>query len=213
MSKVHTVKQGECLSTIAWSHGFSDWRTIYEHPDNEEFRRLRPNPHLLYPGDQIHIPPLKAKTVSAKAGATHVFTLKRSPRRLRVGVRDHDGTVLANTDYVLIVRGREKSGKTNQDGLLDEEIGDATRCKLVIRGRTMELAVGELNPMEHTDDGGISGAQMRLRNLGFNPGPVDGKMGPRTAAALSAFQRVQGLEVTGELDSATRQKLTERFGC
>jgi peptidoglycan hydrolase-like protein with peptidoglycan-binding domain len=37
--------------------------------------------------------------------------------------------------------------------------------------------------------------------------PVDGKMGPKTAAALKRYQHAKGLEPSGELDAATRKAL------
>lgn len=47
MSHVHVVKQGECLIRIAASYGFGDYRIIYDHPENAEFKRKRPNPNPL----------------------------------------------------------------------------------------------------------------------------------------------------------------------
>lgn len=44
MSHVHVVKQGECLTRIAARYGFGDYRVIYDHPANTEFKRKRPNP-------------------------------------------------------------------------------------------------------------------------------------------------------------------------
>jgi peptidoglycan hydrolase-like protein with peptidoglycan-binding domain len=43
-------------------------------------------------------------------------------------------------------------------------------------------------------------AQQMLTQLGYAPGPVDGLGGKRTTAAVNAFQRAQGLEVTGIID-------------
>jgi peptidoglycan hydrolase-like protein with peptidoglycan-binding domain len=40
--------------------------------------------------------------------------------------------------------------------------------------------------------------QQRLRELGFEPGPVDGIWGEQTRAALRAFQEARGLEPTGD---------------
>jgi len=53
-------------------------------------------------------------------------------------------------------------------------------------------------------------AQRRLARLGFDPGPADGIAGSRTAAALRAFQRSIGLEVTGQLNESTRAELAKR---
>lgn len=53
----------------------------------------------------------------------------------------------------------------------------------------------------------VRNAQTRLDQLGFDPGPIDGIMGPQTRAAIRDFQRDQGLAVTGRLDSRTRAAL------
>jgi hypothetical protein len=50
-------------------------------------------------------------------------------------------------------------------------------------------------------------AQELLKAAGFDPGPIDGVLGPQTRAALSRYQASQGLPVTGALDEATRQAL------
>ncbi|BDG62293.1 L,D-transpeptidase family protein [Caldinitratiruptor microaerophilus] len=39
--------------------------------------------------------------------------------------------------------------------------------------------------------------QMRLRELGFYTGPIDGRFGPGTAAAVRALQKARGLKPTG----------------
>jgi peptidoglycan hydrolase-like protein with peptidoglycan-binding domain len=44
--------------------------------------------------------------------------------------------------------------------------------------------------------------QERLAELGFEPGPVDGEFGSRTAAAIKAFQTSRGLGASGEIDDA-----------
>lgn len=47
----------------------------------------------------------------------------------------------------------------------------------------------------------IAKAQRLLRDLGYQPGPADGLMGPRTRDAISDFQRTAGLSVTGAVDT------------
>ena len=53
-------------------------------------------------------------------------------------------------------------------------------------------------------------AQEALKTQGFDPGPIDGRMGPRTRAALNDYQRKNDLPVTGMLDDATMTKLNVR---
>jgi len=43
--------------------------------------------------------------------------------------------------------------------------------------------------------------QSLLEYLGWSPGPVDGKSGPRTRNAIAGFQRSQGAVLTGEADA------------
>jgi len=49
--------------------------------------------------------------------------------------------------------------------------------------------------------------QEALKAKGNDPGPIDGRMGPKTRAALKAFQESNGLKATGQLDNETAEKL------
>ena len=101
MPKDHIVRQGECLSRIASLYGFRDYRTIYEHSLNAGLRKKRPNPNLLHPGDIVVVPDKESRSETCPTGDIHRFVLKRSLRKLRLRMLEHDGTPLANTDYVL----------------------------------------------------------------------------------------------------------------
>ncbi|HVM56714.1 MAG TPA: peptidoglycan-binding protein [Gaiellaceae bacterium] len=59
---------------------------------------------------------------------------------------------------------------------------------------------GALDPQQ-------AGLQVALRAQGLYLGPIDAIVGPRTRAAVSAFQRTQGLPVTGKVDARTRLAL------
>jgi peptidoglycan hydrolase-like protein with peptidoglycan-binding domain len=52
--------------------------------------------------------------------------------------------------------------------------------------------------------------QRRLRQLGYRPGPVDGRFGPRTEAATRWFQYKHGLARTGGVDRPTMAVLVAR---
>lgn len=54
----------------------------------------------------------------------------------------------------------------------------------------------------------VRSAQQALQAQGFDPGPIDGVMGPRTSAAVRDFQEKESLTVTGQLDAETRARLT-----
>jgi putative chitinase len=54
----------------------------------------------------------------------------------------------------------------------------------------------------------VKATQERLRKLGYwEVGQADGKPGPRTVAAVAAFQKQEGLPVTGQLDGVTLDKI------
>ncbi|KLE35660.1 L,D-transpeptidase family protein [Aurantiacibacter luteus] len=53
----------------------------------------------------------------------------------------------------------------------------------------------------------IMQAQVVLDRVGFGPGVIDGRMGMSTENALRGFQEANSLEVTGELDDATKSAL------
>jgi len=50
-------------------------------------------------------------------------------------------------------------------------------------------------------------AQRALRDLGYQPGPLDGVVGRRTKEALTRYQRAERIRVTGRLDSETMVRL------
>lgn len=53
----------------------------------------------------------------------------------------------------------------------------------------------------------IRQVQERLQGSGFNPGTIDGAIGPQTRDALRWFQNAKGLRPSGEPDEATLDAL------
>jgi hypothetical protein len=62
-------------------------------------------------------------------------------------------------------------------------------------------------PMAH-----VRSAQEALIRLGYGPLEVDGRVGPGTRRAIEAFERAQGLAITGDLQSETVQALERESG-
>jgi hypothetical protein len=58
----------------------------------------------------------------------------------------------------------------------------------------------------------IREVQGRLQSLGFDPGPIDGAAGPKTAAAVSRYQQAHGLQPTGIADKDTLDELRREPG-
>lgn len=56
-------------------------------------------------------------------------------------------------------------------------------------------------------DATVTAAQEALRDLGYDPGPIDGLMGQSTRTALTRFQDDRSLPASGNLDSATLDAL------
>ncbi len=53
----------------------------------------------------------------------------------------------------------------------------------------------------------VKKAQQELKAAGFDPGQIDGQLGPDTQKALKDFQQSKGLPSTGQLDRQTQQAL------
>jgi len=53
----------------------------------------------------------------------------------------------------------------------------------------------------------IRNIQMALLNAGYNPGPIDGKMGKQTREAIKAFQKANNLAIDGKAGKGTWELL------
>lgn len=209
-SSPHAATGEEDLPKIACSEGFQDWRTIFDHPDNEALREERPNPNQLAKGDSIAIPTKDAEPVSARTGELHSFKLLSEPiERLVLRIDSEVGFRYKLEVGGQIFRGTRAAG-ASIDHIVPREPASAI-LSLVHDGDpeedefVFELKLGALEPVVTN-----RGVQARLTNLGFDTEGVDGAMGPKSGAALKAFQRFAGLEITGEVDEATRRELKKR---
>jgi len=60
---------------------------------------------------------------------------------------------------------------------------------------------------EHFGRAHVRDVQHKLADMGYNPGPVDGIVGPKTRSALRSFQKDKNLQVTGRIDADTRSAM------
>lgn len=209
----HVVQQGECFATIARDHGFRR-DTLYDHPDNADLKKKRPNPNILYPGDEVAVPELEPKEANVSTGARHPFTIKVPKRELRLRLLDHAGEPIAGAAYLLETEGWRMQGQTSGKGELVERVPCSARtATLTVGERVLVLECAGINPMSDVPDEAASGARERLRNLGYDVGDASTVLDPRTRTAVALFQHEAKIEVTGELDDTTRSKLASLHRC
>jgi N-acetylmuramoyl-L-alanine amidase len=207
-----TLRQGECIASLAHESGHL-WDTIWKHAANSELRDVRKDPYVLLPGDRVTIPPIRRKSEGGQTEMRHRFRKKGQPEQFRVRVLEDDEP-RRNEPYRLAIDGGEPTqGTTDAEGQVIKVIpADARKAVLAVgegkAERVYEFALGGLDPLSET-----SGVQGRLAALGFDCGPVDGKLGPRTRDALREYQRSRKLRPTGVPDDATRARLKEDYGC
>ena len=200
----YVVRQGDCLVSIADEAGHL-WQTIWEHPDNQELRETRKSPNIVLPGDRLTIPPIRLREEIRPTDERHRFKKKGGMVMLRLTLLEDDRP-RADLPYELTVDGASRTGVTNAEGKIEERIPARARHGRLLLGpdrrEEMLLEIGVLDPISE-----LTGVQGRLSHLGFDPGPIDGVLGPRTGAALRVFQQKHHLEVTGRPDDATRSRL------
>jgi hypothetical protein len=202
MSEDLEVRQGDCISSIAFEHGFF-WDTLWNHPNNADLKQKRKDPNVLMEGDVVHIPDLTPKVESGGTDQRHRFRLKGVPAKFKLRLM-LDDRPRANEPYRLNIDGHWHEGTTDHDGCLKHPIPPNAQSGTLIVGKeesqdTYHLKFGSIDPLD--SDEGIRG---RLLDLGYGADDL--------AAGLRAFQQKEGLQPTGRADDATRAKLKERFG-
>jgi peptidoglycan hydrolase-like protein with peptidoglycan-binding domain len=70
----------------------------------------------------------------------------------------------------------------------------------------------DLIPAAAARQADVADAQQRLHRLGYNPGPADGRMGPRTRLAIQRYQADRGLPVDGRTSPGLLERLRAETG-
>jgi N-acetylmuramoyl-L-alanine amidase len=211
----YVVKEGDCTSSLAVASGHF-WETIWQDTGNQELRSARDNPNVLLPGDRVTIPEKETKTDSGATEQRHRFKRKGEPSKLRLKVMDDDEP-MANEPYKLEMPGiATLEGTTDAEGKLETSIpGNAKKAFLTVGSDEpgkkrvgYELDLGTVYPIRS-----VAGIQQRLKNLEYYAGEIDSVYGPLTQKAMADFQEDQGLDVNGQPDQKTLDKLEQVHGC
>ena len=217
MAGNYTVKQGDYLAKIAKEQGFGDWKIIYDHPKNKAFKEKRPDPNILFPGDELYIPEIEPAKFKVATDQKHVFKLKASKEKLILNLLDVNNEALVEKPYSLEIAGEAPiEDITSSQGVIETEIPcHVNQAKLTIWADSnkqdilfaSKLKIGHLDPIEQNQ-----GIQTRLNNLGFDSGKEDGVLGEQTKAAVMAFQEKYAIDEKGEIGPLTMEKLKELYG-
>lgn len=210
---IHRVAQGEFVGNIAARYGLRA-EAIWDHPDNRDLKQRRKTPHILKPGDSLFVPEKQGKEVEVATGELHRFKVKLATTTLRVRFHLED-EARSSVPWVATVAGTEIEGTLDGDGALELAVPvetDFVDVELRPEGEPAEryrLKVGHLDPADDPD-----GVAQRLRHLGYDwdaGGASDG-LGEAGARLLAGFQKKHGLDPTGRIDDAVRDKLREKHG-
>lgn len=208
----HRVYQGEWISKLARWYGIPSWHLIWNHPENQELRTKRKTPNILLPGDLVYIPARTPKAVTRSVDRLHKFRVTSGLIPFLLTLYDENKQPRPHVPYGFRVdQGPFAPGRTDDTGVIREKIPpDAETLFLEVDDQVIEINLGHLDPLEE-----VTGIQARLSHLGYDPGEIDGVYGPRTAAAVRAFQRDctdPKLKVDGICGPKTRDALKKYFG-
>src|SRR5580700_913033 len=112
MAEEYTVEQGDCMSSIAYGKGFF-WQTLWNLSENAALKAKRKNPNVLMTGDVVHIRDLTVRKEPGATEKTHKFILNGVPEKLRIKMLDVKHKPRANLDYIIVIDGDARRGKTN----------------------------------------------------------------------------------------------------
>jgi hypothetical protein len=206
MAKLHVVKEGEHLSSIAATYGFCNFAPIWNASENEPLRALRQDPHQLLPGDQVVIPDDRGVTFVRPAGQSHTFSVHVEKLKLRLRILDLAGKPAAAQAGKLSLGETTTAVTTDGNGVITADLPrDCQSGSLEIGGAQYHLVVGTLAPI--SEPSGLAG---RLLNCGYWYGDDCDRNDARTLElAIELYQSENGLAITGTVDEALIDKLSQ----
>lgn len=216
MASFHNVAQGEYLSLIAAEYGFSDYMTIWDHPNNAQLKQQRKNPNVLLPGDSLFIPDKEQKQETGATSKRHTFTVKQEKLNLRLVLEDVYEKPIANAQCELFIEEQSFQVTTDGQGKIEKEIPNrAQKGILVIKSDQtpfqddfFQVKIGDLDPIDC-----VSGQCARLNNLGYFAGASNDPNDPAFISAAEEFQCDHGLVVDGKIGPKTQARLKQVHGC
>lgn len=170
-----------------------------------------------YAGEQA--PVRKEKTISAGADGPEVAAIQQRLQVHSFKVGTIDGSYGSRTTSA--VRAFQQSKGLNPDGIVDKETWtalavDPAPAPETVQGKAPILSNAAVasNPPTVLNKGAVGSKvktlQVRLEIQGYDPGPIDGIFGARTATAVKNFQKFKGFTADGMVDQTTWKALGQK---
>jgi len=167
--KEHVVVPGDRMSSIAHEHGYKDYKLLYL-AQSDDFKKLRPNPEILMPGDKVTLPDKIDEKHPAKDKKQHKYEEDTTLPEVRIVLRVAGQPFANKTVIAWGCKGPEWAKlptlvTTDKTGMalfrilpeLDEITLSSTDPIFEVK-----LRVGDLRPV--TAPGGV---EQRVDNLGY----------------------------------------------
>ena len=204
----YKVLQGDYTASITADAGYLSYKTIWDDGKNAALKAKR-NQNVLFPGDTLEIPVKQKKEESIPTTEYTTFQTIGDPVQLKIVVLDWAGSPIVDTELDIQLDAGEKI-KTAGDGSATKKVVDPQgnrEGKLVLKGFTLALKVGHLDPVEE-----ITGQVWRLNNLGYRAGNATVPGDPIFRSAVEEFQCDYALAVDGVCGPNTQGKLKDTHG-
>ncbi len=206
----YTVRQGECLLSIAEASGHF-WQRIWNHRDNAPVRSARSDAMVILPGDRLVIPPIEPDEESGATEQRHRFRRKGVPAVLKLQMM-RDGEPRADEPWELELDSKLLEGTTDGDGRITITIEPGARAGLLRVGTDEEktiqmIELGHLAPHDT-----VLGTQQRLGSLGYFEGREDGQWSDTLKRAINTFLTTSGLEPEDNVSHDTLTRIRDAHG-
>jgi hypothetical protein len=218
--KKHVVADGDRMSKIAHEHGYKDYHALYL-AQPEKFRKKRPNPEILMPGDEVELPDKIEAKHSTKDKKAQKYEDDTKLPEVRVTLQAA-GKPLANKVLTVTADGKILGAVTSDgDGAVKFHVEPDTAKVLLTCSDppfSIRLRLGELRPA--TEAGGV---EQRLDNLDYRV-PIAAASAPagskaektakeaherRIKKAVQRFQEDHKKKADGKVDDDLRKLLVK----
>lgn len=206
----HTVREGDCLSSIALRHGYGRWQTVWEHGPNGALRGRRSNANQLVPDDVVEVPDKTPEDFSVATDAVHTFRVTRAVTKLKLRLQNPKGEALAAAACSLEASSGSPTDATSDgDGVAEFDIAaDLSSATL-----TVELPAGPARPTPPVDGSAVPTETFKLDTEPEDTPAVPPPPPPETPPPLRFSLTLGSLQPVAETKGAQQRLQNLGYPC